>query len=107
MRRSCKADLVVHNHMHGTTSFMANQAIQAETFRDNNTLTAQAVSPCNNSGITFVRSSSFSCSCFARTLPKTTGFTASSEGFAVSDSVHYCHQIHRSDDDAKVIFNVA
>ena len=38
MRRSCKADLVVHNHMHGAASFMANQARQAETFR-NNTLT--------------------------------------------------------------------
>ena len=40
MRRSCKADLVVHNHMHGTASFMANQARQAETFR-NNTLTSK------------------------------------------------------------------
>ena len=40
MRRCCKADLVVHNHMHGATSFMANQARQAKTFR-NNTLTGK------------------------------------------------------------------
>mmetsp|Transcript_28912 Transcript_28912/g.55173 ORF Transcript_28912/g.55173 Transcript_28912/m.55173 type:complete len:228 (+) Transcript_28912:1594-2277(+) len=45
---------------------------------------AKAASPCNRIGITEVRASSLRWSCLARTLPRTTGFTASRcDGFAV------------------------
>ena len=83
MRRGGKADLVVHHDMDRATGAVTAQTRQAETF-GHNALTGKSRIAMQQDRHHRGAFGVFVLICLARTLPKTTGFTASRcEGFAV------------------------